>query len=247
MSTRRGNRTVLALAVAGLVFAGCVSLAPLGSPDTSPTPSPSLTLSPIPTLTLPPTPSPSVLPTATPTAQPTAGPTPEPTAPPTDSPTEPPTAPPTPPPTPSPSPTPTSQATFNFSLPAVYGSTALTGGFVPDPFSVGVTAGGPVNAGYLGGGCSGFATSAPSFQVNYTSGAFPTLRFYFIGGADTTMIINTPGGSYMCVDDSFGTLNPTIDFNSPSSGRYDVWIGTYAAGGSVGGTLYVTENTGNHP
>jgi hypothetical protein len=114
---------------------------------------------------------------------------------------------------------PTAVATLNFSLPPNYGSTALTSGFVPDPYSVGITSGGPVNVSYLGGGCTGFATSAPDFSVNYTSGAFPTLRFYFIGSGDTTMIINTPGGSYVCVDDSFGTLNPTIDFNSPSSGR----------------------------
>ena len=64
---------------------------------------------------------------------------------------------------------------------------------------------------------------------------------------DTTMIINTPGGSYVCVDDSFGTLHPTIDFNSLTSGRYDVWIATFGPGASVGGTLRVTENSGNHP
>jgi len=174
----------------------------------------------------------------------------------------PPTEPPTPTPTPTsavtstPSATPTFTATatptgpaapLNFSLPAVYGSTALTSGFVPDPFTVGLTGGGPANVAYLGGGCSGFTSSAPSFSVNYTAGAFPVLRFYFIGSADSTMVINTPGGSYVCVDDSFGTLHPTIDFNSPSAGRYDVWIGSFAEGGSVGGTLYVTENTGNHP
>ena len=138
-------------------------------------------------------------------------------------------------------------ATLNYSLPANYGSTALTSGFVPDPHTVGITSGGPVDVSYLGSGCSGFATSAPDFSVNYTSGAFPTLRFYFIGSGDTTMVINSPSGSYNCVDDSFGTLNPTIDFNSPSSGRYDVWIGSYASGAFVSGTLYVTENTGNHP
>lgn len=143
--------------------------------------------------------------------------------------------------------TPAAVATLNYSLPPVYGSTSLTSGFVPDPYSVGVTAGGPADVSYLGSGCSGFTTSAPTFSVNYTAGAFPTLRFYFVGSGDTTMIINTPGGSYYCVDDSFGTLNPTIDFNSPASGRYDVWIGSFAMGTSIGGTLYVTENTVNHP
>jgi len=143
--------------------------------------------------------------------------------------------------------TPAVVPTLNYSLPPNYGSTALTSGFVPDPYTVGITAGGPVNVSYLGGACSGFATSAPDFSVNYTSGSFPTLRFYFIGSGDTTMVINAPNGSYYCVDDSFGTLNPTIDFSSPASGRYDIWIGSYAQGAFVSGTLYVTESTGNHP
>lgn len=136
---------------------------------------------------------------------------------------------------------------LDFSLPPVYGSTALTSGFVPDPFSVGVTAGGTVDVSYLGGGCTGYASAAPTFSVNYTAGAFPTLRFYFIGTGDTTMIVNSPGGSYLCTDDSFGTLHPTVDFASPSSGRYDVWVGAFSQGGSVSGSLYVTESTGNHP
>ena len=183
---------------------------------------------------------------ATPTAAPPSSAAPaSPT--PTVTPTPAPTASPTPTPTPEPTPSPTAAAELDYTLTPVYGSTAVTSGFVPDPFSVGITGGGPVAAGYLGGGCGGHATSAPSFSVNYTSGAFSTLRFYAIASGDTTMIINTPSGSWVCVDDSFGTLNPTIDFNTPSSGRYDVWLGTYASGASIGGTLYVTENTGNHP
>ncbi len=138
-------------------------------------------------------------------------------------------------------------ATLNFSLPPNFGSTALTSGFVPDPFTAGITSGGSVNVNYLGGGCTGFATSAPDFSVNYTSGAFPTLRFYFVGSGDSTMIINSPSGAFFCNDDSFGTLNPSIDFNSPSSGRYDIWIGSFASGSFISGTLSVTENTGNHP
>ena len=143
--------------------------------------------------------------------------------------------------------TPAIVATLNFSLPANYGSTSLTSGFVPDPFTTAITSGGNVDVSYLGGGCTGFATSAPDFSVNYTAGAFPLLRFYFVGSSDTTMIINSPSGSYTCVDDSFNTLNPTIDFNSPSPGRYDIWIGSFATGGGGGGTLFVTENSGNHP
>ena len=186
---------------------------------------PSVTLTPQPTMAVTPSDTPTFTPTGTLMSTPT------PTYTPTMAPTMPPTA----------------QPTLNFSLPPNYGSTSLVSGFVPDPYTVGITSGGPVSVSYLGGGCTGWATSAPDFSVNYTAGAFPLLRFYFIGGGDTTMIINTPGGSYVCVDDSFGTLNPTIDFNSPSSGRYDIWIGSYNSGASIGGTLHVTESSGNHP
>jgi len=139
--------------------------------------------------------------------------------------------------------------TLNFSLPPNYGQTTLASGFVPDPATLSITSGGPVDVNYLGGGCVGFATQAPDYSVNYTAGAFPTLRFYFIADSagDTALVINTPGGSYVCVDDSFGTLNPTIDFNSPSSGRYDIWVASYDPAAVISGTLYITENTGNHP
>lgn len=137
--------------------------------------------------------------------------------------------------------------TLNFSLPPVYGSVALNTGFIPDPYTINVISGGPVNVSYLGGGCVGFATSQPTFSVDYTSGGFPLLRFYFIGNGDTTMIVNAPNGAYYCNDDSFGTLNPSLDFNSPASGRYDIWIGSFAEGASINGTLYVTEVSTNHP
>ena len=81
---------------------------------------------------------------------------------------------------------------------------------------------------------------------------FGLLAIYLVGFAvqlfgGEVSVINSPSGSYSCVDDSFGTLNPTVDFNSPSSGRYDIWVATYAAGESITGTLYVTGNTGNRP
>ncbi|MBN2471402.1 MAG: SH3 domain-containing protein, partial [Anaerolineae bacterium] len=180
---------------------------------------------PAPTATYTPTPAPTFTPTSTPT--PMVSPTP--TFTPTFTPTNPPVA------------------TLNFSLPPSHGATSRTSGFVPDPVAVGMTGGGPVNVSYLGGGCSGYTTSAPNLRVNYTAGAFPLLRFYFIGNVDSTMVINTPGGSYICVDDSFGTLHPTIDFNNPASGAYDIWIGSFSPDGTVSGTLYMTENSGNHP
>jgi hypothetical protein len=61
------------------------------------------------------------------------------------------------------------------------------------------------------------------------------------------MIVSDPDDNFNCNADSFGLRYPTIDFNNPSLGRYDIWIGSYGQGGSVRGTLYVTGNTANHP
>ncbi len=137
--------------------------------------------------------------------------------------------------------------TLNYNLPPVHGAAALISGFQPDPFTVGVFAYGPVRANYLGAGCDGMMTSAPSFSVEYTAGVFPVLRFYFtLSGDDPYLVVNAPDGSFRCGDESFGTQNPTIDFNSPMSGRYDVWAGSFEPE-FASGTLYVTENTNNHP
>jgi hypothetical protein len=111
-----------------------------------------------------------------------------------------------------------------------------------------MTSGGDVNVSYLGGGCSGFATTAPDFRINFGGGGSSLLRLYFVGsGGDSTMIINDPYGNFYCVDDSFGTVNPTIDFNNPAGGSYDVWVGSYASGTLVSGTFYITASSGNHP
>jgi hypothetical protein len=111
-----------------------------------------------------------------------------------------------------------------------------------------MTDGGTVDVSYLGGSCAGFATVTPSFRINFGGGGAALLRLYFIAsGADSTMVINDPYGNFYCVDDSFGTVNPTIDFNNPAGGTYDVWIASFTSGTPVSGTFYITENSGNHP
>ncbi|MFN8452124.1 MAG: SH3 domain-containing protein [Anaerolineae bacterium] len=129
-----------------------------------------------------------------------------------------------------------------------YGEANLSAGFSPDPYSVGMTSGGNVDVSYLGGSCAGFATSAPDLRINFGGGGSSLLRIYFIGSSgDATIVVNDPYGNFYCVDDSFGTVNPTIDFNNPAGGSYDVWVGSYASGTYISGTLYLTENSGNHP
>jgi hypothetical protein len=140
---------------------------------------------------------------------------------------------------------------LDWTLPPNFGSIDLVAGFTPDPHEESVTSGGPIDASYLGGDCRGWATAAPDFDVTYQAGSMTLLRFYFVAdeaGEDTTIIVNAPDGNWYCNDDaSGGTLDPMIDFTSPQSGLYDIWIGSYDEGTAVSGTLFVTELSSNSP
>jgi hypothetical protein len=109
-----------------------------------------------------------------------------------------------------------------------------------------------VNVNYLGidsegTTCNGYATAQPDYRVNYTAGSAALLRFYFEGSGDATLIINDPDGNWRCDDDSYNSVNPTIDFEDPGTGRYEIWVGSYAQDSPVNGTLSITELQGNHP
>ncbi len=137
---------------------------------------------------------------------------------------------------------------LDYTANANYGEANLSAGFSPDPYSVGMTTGGNVDVSYLGSACSGFATAHPDLRINFGGGGSSLMRIYFVGSnGDPAMVVNDPYGNFYCVDDSFGTVNPTIDFNNPAGGSYDVWIASYAANTTISGTLYITENSGNHP
>jgi serine protease Do len=128
-----------------------------------------------------------------------------------------------------------------------YGTADLSAGFWPDPFTVGVVSGGTVdvNALGLGGGCRGYATSAPDFRLNL-SGNSSRIRIFFVAdtpGDDATLIINDANANWRCNDDSSGTLNPMVEIMNPPNGQYDIWIGSYRSGEYIGGTLYITELT----
>jgi len=130
----------------------------------------------------------------------------------------------------------------NPGLEPAYGSLALTAGFLPDPRTVEISAGGNYAASNLGApGCTGFIAAAPDFRLNYTAGSLP-LIFSVAAGADTTLVVNTPDGRWHCDDDGgVNGLNPALRFDGPMSGQYDIWVGTYAEGALQQSTLYVSE------
>jgi hypothetical protein len=238
-TSTRSPVAVLAGLVVMTIATGCLSVAPAASPTLSPSaiasPTSSGSTSPAPSRSRRPRKTPGATPTNAATATATS------TTTTTEPPTEPPTLPVTEPPT--------AAAELDWALPSTYGDTALTAGFTPDPHSIAVTGGGPVGVSYLGGDCVGWATAAPSYSVAYTSGSQTLLRFYYQSelSRDAIMVVNDPLAEYHCNDDSFGSVNPSIDFSSPSGGTYDIWVGALNEGTDVSGTLYVTEIADNHP
>jgi hypothetical protein len=133
----------------------------------------------------------------------------------------------------------------NISMNPTYGTYNVNNGFSPDPTSYTVVAGGTNDAVSLGSNCRGNVADAPDVRVHYTAGSFP-LRFYVSGGGDTTLVVNTPNGQWSCNDDFGGSLSPAIDFSSPQSGQYDIWVGTYTSGEYPSVELMMTELPASH-
>jgi hypothetical protein len=151
-------------------------------------------------------------------------------------------------PTPTPTPTPNPYGgqvaqggSINVMGTPTYGTFNINNGFTPDPLTYNAVAGGEIQASSVIPGCyAGNIASVPDIRINYSAGTWP-LRFYVSApGTDTTLAVNAPDGTWYCNDDTVG-LQPVIDFASPMSGQYDIFIGTFGTGQYPNVQLYVTE------
>jgi serine/threonine protein kinase len=134
---------------------------------------------------------------------------------------------------------------FNVGLDPTFGEESVSPGFTPDPMTVQMTSGGSIDASYLNvEGCRGYGAVAPDFRLRWENDS-GLLRFFFLPdelGEDTGLVVNAPDGSWHCNDDSFSTLNPTVEFESARAGQYDIWVTTYGSPGEfIPGQLNITE------
>lgn len=114
------------------------------------------------------------------------------------------------------------------------------------PHMLEASGGGVIDAAPLGEACTGFVPAPPDYRVQWTgTGTF--LRFYFVAFGDTTLVVSSPDGTWHCNDDSYASVNPTVDMTNATAGTYNVWIGTFSRGMSVRGTLYITEDQARNP
>ena len=122
-----------------------------------------------------------------------------------------------------------------------YGELSLDAGFADDPRIVDLAAGGDLNADRVSSDCRGFITNAPDYRLHYNSGSLP-LIISVASQSDTTLVVNGPDGSWYCDDDGGENgLNPSVRFNEPLSGRYEIWVGTYSSGATQPAELHISE------
>ena len=113
-------------------------------------------------------------------------------------------------------------------------------GFPLDPFLVTAQGGGPVAASTLAKDCIGYVPAKPTVTVDY-KGKADLLKAFFYSDGDTTLVVQTPDGKYVCGDDTNRlVLDPTVEIKKPAQGRYNVWVGSAAAKDLVPGFLVFT-------
>lgn len=128
----------------------------------------------------------------------------------------------------------------NPNLKPTYGAVKLNAGFLPDPFTRELQAGGQLRTNL--GGVNAHVARAPDFSLHYTAGKYPLL-FSAKSVGDTTLLINLPDGRWIADDDSGGGLDPLIRIERPTSGRYDIYVGTFQKN-IVAATLVISEIDG---
>lgn len=138
----------------------------------------------------------------------------------------------------------------NWEPPPLYTTVEVDVNFDNDPRTVAIEAGGDRSAEGIGPNCGGFINwEKPDVDINYASdkeagsvAGNEKLSLYVKADSDTTLVVFTPDRKWICGDDiSEANLNPSITFDRPLAGNYNVWIGTYEQGETKKATLYVTE------
>jgi hypothetical protein len=90
--------------------------------------------------------------------------------------------------------------------------------------------------------CGGLVNVAPDYAFDWSGDAKPVKLFVEANG-DTTLLVRTPDGSFLCADDADGmrNLNPLLAIAKPAAGRHLVWVGRVDPSKPVTGMLTFTE------
>lgn len=123
-------------------------------------------------------------------------------------------------------------------LPPSYGTRTLSTGDGGE-FTIELQAGGFIDATQvLGPACVGMVAEAPDFRLQLQGDGSVQLDTSVASTADTTLVISTPDGQWLCNDDSDG-FDPAIEVPRARAGLYDIWVGTFSVGGLPQASLTV--------
>ncbi|TVP44741.1 MAG: hypothetical protein EA350_10965 [Gemmatimonadales bacterium] len=115
---------------------------------------------------------------------------------------------------------------------------SLVGGFIPDPHSVDVMAGGPAAPDQPG--CTyGNVPVYSSVLLTYTGGSGRTLTMASVGDGSTTLHVILPDDRGLCDRDSFGG-NPMLSIPNAEDGDYYIWVGAMGDN-PIPARLYLSE------
>jgi S1-C subfamily serine protease len=90
----------------------------------------------------------------------------------------------------------------------------------------------------LPAGCQGSIANAPDYRVQF-NGSSDQLVFSVTAPGDTTLVINSATGDWICDDDSGGGYDPRITLHSPSTGQYDIWVGSFISSDYLNSVLTI--------
>lgn len=124
----------------------------------------------------------------------------------------------------------------------LFGDLTLAARFREDPRMIDVRAGGELDARRVAPDCAGFVAARPAVRLTYTAANQP-LILSVASGADTTLIVNGPDNHWYCNDDGGRGNNPSLRFDNPQTGRYEIWVGTRSARRPERARLHISEVT----
>ncbi|MBI2895445.1 MAG: hypothetical protein HYY06_17955 [Deltaproteobacteria bacterium] len=115
----------------------------------------------------------------------------------------------------------------------------LSAAFTPSPRVARGQSGGPSEASALGAGCRGWIKGRPDHVVRLET-SFAALRMDVTAPGDTTLVVQTPSGQWLCSDDVVGN-NPRVE-GALGAGSYRIWVGSYRPGQSFAYELSLAES-----
>jgi hypothetical protein len=139
--------------------------------------------------------------------------------------------------------------TLLVNAPGQYGSVDLKAGSAS--FTAEFIAGGVIpyfNVQLGNRACTGFGTAQPSVTFTWSCKT-DNLRVFFESVQNSTLVIATPDGRFLCNAAYQGAqnLNPLIDISNPQPGSYSVFVGSLDPVLKAPGKLTISEGTSLEP